>query len=218
VASIEIVAREGDALSWRPVDEGRMLRTSHALACDGGAWLIDPIDGDGLDAALADLGPVAGVILTLGRHGRDSRRIAERHSVDVWGDEALGRVPDGVRRYRERVPGSPLVSVSLRGRGLRRWWREVAIWWPERRLAVVGESVGNAPYFLRQGERLGLHPLRRGAPPPELADLDVDRVLCGHGDGVPDGAASVLGDLVVRGPSRRGPLWLIETFRTYRSG
>lgn len=216
MAKLEIVRQDSRFVSWRPAGEGPMDRTSHALVVDGSVWLVDPIDADGLDEMLSELGSPAGAVITFKRHQRDARLIAARLGVGVWADASLGSLGDGAQSFSERVPGTPLVSIPLPGRGLRRWWHEGAIHWPEAGLVVVGESVGNPPYYLLDGELLGLHPLRRGQPPPELAGLDVDQVLCGHGDGVAHSASRVLSELIGNGPGRRSWFWMFRTFRAYR--
>jgi hypothetical protein len=208
-----VVDRFPEGLSWRPAGEGFMRRSSHALLIEGGVWLVDPVDAAGLDAELAALGDPAGVVITIARHRRDAESLAERFGVEVWAHHALGdvRVRPRLRRFEDRLPGAPLEWISLRGHRTRALWREVALVWPERRLAVVGESVGTAPYFLMADERLGLHPLRRTSPPAELAGLDVERLLVGHGDGLLAGAGRELDDLVRRGPARRPALWRMRT-------
>ena len=143
-----------------------MQRASHALLDDGGVWLIDPVDAEGLDERLAELGPVRGVIQLLDRHPRDGAALAARHRVP------LHALP------HEGVPGAPFTTIVLADR---RWWREVALWWPERRALVVAEAVGTAPYFLVPGRRIGLHPVMRLAPPRKLGALEPEHLLPGHG-------------------------------------
>ena len=169
-----------------------MRRASHALAHDGRAWLVDPVDGPGLDDALAGLGPVAGVVCLLGRHRRDAGALAARHGA------ALHMVPAG------GVPGAPFHAATL----MRRPWREVALWWPERRLLAVAEAVGTAPYFREPGARVGVHPLLRAAPPRPLLRVAPRVLLCGHG--APLHAGDVAADLhaAIRGARRGIPRWL----------
>jgi hypothetical protein len=208
-----VLDRFTEGLSWRPPGEGFMRRTSHALLVEGGVWLVDPLDAAGLDAELAALGDVAGIVITMARHRRDAESLAERLGIEVWAHDALGDVRIGprLRRFGDRLPDVPFEWISLRGHRTRALWREVAFVWPERRLAVVGESVGTAPYFLMADERVGLHPLRRTSPPAELARLDAERLLVGHGDGLSAGAGRDLNDLVLRGPARRPALWRMRT-------
>jgi hypothetical protein len=58
-----------------------MRRASHALAQDGDVWLVDPVDVAGLDALLAPLGTVRGVLQLLDRHARDCAALARRHGA-----------------------------------------------------------------------------------------------------------------------------------------
>ncbi len=110
--------------SW-VIDEA-MTRTSHALVADGRVWLIDPVDvPEQIDRAAA-LGEPAAVVRLLDRHGRDADAIAERLGVP------LHDLP-------QQLPDSPFEAVRLTHNRL---WKEVALWWPERRALVVAEAVG----------------------------------------------------------------------------
>ena len=72
--------REWDgAASWIAFPDEKMKRASHALADGDDVWLVDPVDVDGLDDTLADLGTVRGVVVLLDRHTRDSAALARRH-------------------------------------------------------------------------------------------------------------------------------------------
>lgn len=188
-----------------------MRRTSHALSAVGRLWLVDPLDCDGLDDLIAPLGDPAGVVLTIDRHARDAAAIAARLGVPVLADRALGGDGRATERFSDRLPGSPLRSIAIPGRGLRRWWREAAIWWPEARVLVVGETLGSAPYFVLDDERLGLHPFRRSQPPMELLRCAPETILVGHGDGIVVDAEAVLLDTVRHGPGRRRPFWTVRT-------
>ncbi len=209
VGGIDVVASGDWGFSWRPAGEGYMRRAAHALATADGLWLVDPIDGEGLDAALAARGVLAGCVLTIDRHARDAQSIAARHGVAVHADEALGsmRRRGPLVRFTGRLGGSGLESIPLPGRGFSRWWRECALRWHDRRVLVVGESIGRAPYFLIGDEVLGLHPLRRTTPPRELAGLGPEILLVGHGDPVTHDAAPLLDDLIVAGRGRRTFGW-----------
>lgn len=206
---IEVVARGDWGLAWRPPGEGYMRRASHALAAEEGLWLVDPIDVDGLDAELASRGTVAGCVLTIDRHARDAQPIAARHGVAVHAHEALGsmRRRGPLTRFTGALGTSGLESIPLPGRGAGRWWRECALRWHDRRVLVVGESVGRAPYFLIGDEVLGLHPLRRTTPPQELAGQAPETLLVGHGDPLTQDAAAALDDLIANGRSRRTFGW-----------
>jgi hypothetical protein len=58
-----------------------LLRCSHALVVDGRVWLIDPLDGDGVEERVRTAGEPAGVIQLLDRHNRDCGALAERLGV-----------------------------------------------------------------------------------------------------------------------------------------
>jgi hypothetical protein len=191
---IDLTPHDGWGLSWVAAEPAFMRRGSHAVAGDGGLWLFDPVDGDGLEEALAGLGTVRGVVQTYGRHPRDCAILAQRHGVP------LHAVPTG------GVPGLPAEPVVLQDRP---WWREVAFWFPQHRALVVGESVGTAPYFRVGGDRLGLHPLARLEPPARLLGRDPDHLLPGHGAAVSgDGLEAELERVVQHGRRDLPKAWL----------
>lgn len=182
-------------------DEERIERTSHALAADGDVWLFDPVDLPGLDERLRALGRPRGVVQLLDRHARDCGPIARRLGVP------LHEVPFG------GVPGSPFDVVRLvRLPG----WREIAVWWPERRVLVAADALGTLAYFREPGEELGVHPGLRLLPPRRLYAYEPLHVLVGHGAGVHgEGAAACLRRALAR--SRRGlPAALLHGIRAAR--
>ena len=162
--------------SWIAAEPPYMQRGSHALATEGGVWLVDPVDGDGLDELLAPLGAVRGVLQLLDRHSRDCAALAERFGVPHLS------VPFAA------IDGSPFTVVPVVGR---RWWREVALWWPQRRTLVVAEALGTAPYYLSGSGPVGIHPMMRLTPPRVLGALDLQHLLLGHG--APRSGAEVAG-------------------------
>ena len=166
-----------DGVGWR-VDEAA-ARTSHALAAEGKVWLVDALDWpEAIDRALA-LGEPAGVIQLLDRHSRDCAALAAR--LDV---------PHVV--VPNELPGSPFAFVSV---VRRRIWRESALWWPETRTLVLADALGTTPFHTGGKAPLGAHPLLALTPPKQLAALEPERVLVGHGEGVlGPGASGTLRD------------------------
>jgi hypothetical protein len=155
-----------DGFSWI-VDEP-MTRTSHALARDGKVWLVDPVDWpEAIDRART-LGEPAAVLQLLDRHNRDAAEIADRLAIPHL------IVPT-------TVPGSPFEVVRLKGSRL---WREVALWWPERRVLVIAEALGTNPFFPTGNDRIGVHPLLKPAPPRKLRVYEPEHLLVSHGPGV----------------------------------
>lgn len=178
--------------SWTHPSPPWMQRAGHAVLAGGGVWLIDPPDGEGLDAAVAELGPAAGVLQLLDRHPRDCAAVAERLGVP------LHVVPVGT------VPGLPFDVLPL-------WhlpaWKEDALWLPEERVLVVPEALVGAPSFAAPGERVGVHPMRRLLPPGNLrryAD-EVDHLLLGHGDALHGEEARAAVRDALHGSRRRLP-------------
>jgi hypothetical protein len=151
-----------------------MFKTSHALVDDGRVWIVDPVDaGDAVERAAA-LGEPAGVLQLLDRHNRDGAAVARRLGVP------LHKVPDV-------LPDTPFSLLEIDfGRG----WRERAVWWPERRVLVVPESIGTAPVFAVGPGPAGVHPMRRLAPPNALRPFLPEHLLVGHGPPLHHGDAA----------------------------
>ena len=85
------------------------------------------------------------MIQLLDRHNRDSAALAWRLGVP------LHVVPAS-------LPGTPFRFLPVfRGR----WWKEVALWWPERRILVCADALGTIPFYRAGDELAGLHPFFR---------------------------------------------------------
>lgn len=184
------------------IQEERLQRCSHALRAEGRVWVFDPVDSPGVEERIRGLGQPAGVIQLLDRHGRDSAALAERL---------------GVPRHEtpfDGVPGAPLVPVAIHRH---RFWREVALWWPEERVLLCGDVLGTVGYFVAPGERLGVHPLLRLVPPRSLSRFAPRHVLCGHGEGVHGDEAAPALDHALATARRRLPAALIPGRRSTRA-
>ena len=193
---------EGElGLGWIAVEPALMQRASHALTEGGRTWVIDPVSGDGLEEQIRALGEPAGVIQLLDRHGRDCEGLASRLGVELHHVPFAG-VPD--------APFRTLRLADLRG------WREVALWWPERRALVCADAVGSAPYYLGPGERIALHPFLRLWPPKVLHGLQPEHVLCGHGEGIHGSGAAFALEEALSTARRRAPRWLWHQLRGRR--
>ncbi len=177
---------------WIAPEPAFMQRCSHALADGGKVWLIDAVDGDGVEERVRGLGEPAGVIQLLDRHRRDCASLARRLEVP------LHVTPFAL------VPGAPFQPLRI---VRTRLWTEIALWWRERRVLVCGDALGTAPYYLAPRERLGVHPLLRLLPPQRLGGLEPVRILVGHGEGVHQRAGDAL-DEALATSGRRIPTWL----------
>ncbi|MBI2690583.1 MAG: hypothetical protein HYX29_01370 [Solirubrobacterales bacterium] len=151
--------------SWTQIES--MGRCSHALVHDGRVWLVDPVDSEGdVDRAIGDNEP-AGVIQLLDRHDRDSAALAERLSVPHL------NLPTA-------VPESPFTTFSVIDR---RIWREVGLWWAERKVLVVAEAIMTTAALAIAGTGIGVHPGLRLIPPGALRPYtEVHHLLPGHGE------------------------------------
>jgi hypothetical protein len=158
--------------SWFP-DEA-LTRTSHAIDTGDGVWLVDPVDVPEAIERAAGLGAPAGVLQLLDRHNRDCAAVAARLGVPHL-------------RLPATVPGSPFSVVPVID--LPRW-RELALWWPERRLLVVAELIGTNSVYALDGGPAGMHPMLRVAAPGALRGYEPEHLLVGHGRGVHGPAAA----------------------------
>jgi hypothetical protein len=144
-------------------EEDKIPRTSHAIRSGGRVWLIDTVDGPGLDERVRALGGPAGVVQLLDRHERDCAAVAARLAVPLHVLEA----PDGLEARR-------IVD--------RRLWKEIALWFPEEWILVCADALGSIGYFRAKNEPFGVQPLLRLFPPRRaLAGLEPEHILFGHG-------------------------------------
>ena len=177
-----------------------MERCSHALVVDGRVWVIDPVDGDGVEERVHAAGTPAGVLQLLDRHNRDCAALAARLGV------RLHLVPQGSL--------GPFACIAVKNS---RSWNEIAIWWPERRVLVCADALGTTQYFCAGNERLGVHPLLRVRPPRrQLGALQPDVILCGHGEGVFDHAGAALREALSTS-RRRIPGQVASVVRAWRA-
>ncbi|HUP31665.1 MAG TPA: hypothetical protein VM184_01435 [Gaiellaceae bacterium] len=184
------------------IEDAPMRRASHALAASGRVWAIDPLDGDGVEARMRALGEPAGVLQLLDRHERDCAGLASRLGVPLHVLPAA-------------VEGSPFRFLPVASS---RWWREVALWWPEERVLVCADALGTITYFCAGDEPAGVHPFLRLWPPRALAGLGAEHLLVGHGEGLHGPRAAAAVDDALRTARRRLPRLLASLPRVLRSG
>ena len=198
------IDRYDGGVGWIAYPDETMERASHAFAVaneetDGDdVWVVDPVDAPGVDELFAELGDVAGVVVGLDRHVRDSDVLAARHDVPVYVPEWMTGVaeeldPDvEIERFGSRLADTGFEAIRIRDSSLPPW-QEVGLF--DGETLIVPESLGNASYFRGDRERLGVHPMLRLTPPTAaLSGLDPERVLVGHGVGVHERAAVALED------------------------
>jgi hypothetical protein len=165
--SVRFCDDEEWGFGWIAPEPAFMERCSHALVADGRVWLTDVVELWDLDDRVRDLGEPAGVIQLLDRHERDCAAVAKRFGI-----------PHHVVPFERVGPFEP-VTVSRA-----RFWREVALWWEERRVLVCADALSTSAYYRAGDEPLAVHPILRLHPPRALGALAPDHVLCGHGPGI----------------------------------
>jgi hypothetical protein len=199
----------GVATNWREIDrydggagwiafpDEPMQRASHAFVSDGDVWLVDPVDAEGIDDFLADLGEVAGVVILLDRHRRDSAAFATRHDVPVWIpsfiDGVAEEVAAPVERFRHDLADTGFAAHEVVDNRL---WQEALLYDEDGATLIVPEAVGTTEYVRTGTNRLGVHPALRLKPPSKLKRLSPERLLVGHGEGIHDGATEALQDAI----------------------
>lgn len=181
------------AFGWYDEDD-TVPRTSHALVHDGGVWLVDPVAAPEAERRAVELGEPRGVVQLLDRHDRDCADVAQRL---------------GVRHHRlpEKLAPFELLPVARLP-----VWREVALWWTERRTLITGDALGTLRYFRGPGEPIGVHPFLRLWPPRSLRRVFPEHILCGHGKGVHENASHALHE-ALRTSRRRLPAALVNGVR-----
>lgn len=150
-------------LTW--VVNEPMRRASHALAHDGRVWLIDPVEADDVIERAAKLGRPAAVVQLLDRHNRDCATVARNLDIPHL------KVPD-------HVPESPFETIPVVRLP---FWKETALWWPERRALIVAEVLGTSPLYTADRDPVGVHIFLRPLPPGALREYRPEHLLVGHG-------------------------------------
>jgi hypothetical protein len=168
------------ALTWTAGDA--MARSAHAFLYDGRVWLVDPFADEAALRAAVGLGEIAAVVQLLDRHSRDCEQVAQRFAVPHL------RLPEG-------LPGSPFEV-----RHVVWWpgWREVCLWWEEKRALVVAEAVGTNAYMAVSGGPVGVHPMLRLKPPGPLRHFAPESLFVGHGPALHSGAGPALSEALSR--------------------
>jgi len=201
---VEIDQFDG-GVGWIAYPDETLQRASHALVVDGELWLVDPVDAEGIDDLLAEYGEVAGVVVLLDRHKRDSAEFARRHGVSVWVPAFLDGVTEEldapVEQFRYDLADTGYAAHELVNN---RFWQEALLYGEDTGVLVVPEAVGTVEYFTAGTTRLGVHPVLRLFPPSKLTRLDPDRLLVGHGAGIHNDASGPL-EAAIDGARRRMP-------------
>jgi hypothetical protein len=202
-AAIEVrfVDELEDSIGWTPARPELRRRTSHAVLSGGRVWVVDPLDGTGIDERIRQLGEPAAVVQLLDRHNRDCKQVARRLGVPLHVTPFAG-VPE--------APFEVVTVLDVPG------WHEAALWFLAERVLVCADAVGSASYFRAKGERVGVHPVLRLWPPKALATFQPRRLLFGHGEGLSGDEAATALHTALRTSRRRIPSWLANVAQSRR--
>ena len=189
-----------DIFTWSWLSErhdynfnGYLVRTAAGNLC------VDPVEPSAptLDA-IAHLG-VAHILLTNRNHVRAANLVRSRtgartaiHPADAPHARQQGGQIDDDLSVGQRVGPFLVVGVPGKSPG------EVALYWPERRLLIVGDAIiGNPPGRCSLlPETVMDDPPRLRASVRRLLELDCDALLVGDGTPVLSGARQRLGELI----------------------
>jgi hypothetical protein len=211
---LTVVDRFDGGVGWIAYPDETMQRASHAVESDGGLWLLDPVDVDGLDELLAEYADPEGVVVLLDRHKRDAAAIATRHDVPVyvpeWMDGVVGDLDAPTNRFDRELAGFD--AIRLIDNPL---WQEAALF--DGETLVVPEALGTSEYFRAAGEPLGVHPMLRLLPPRTLRSYDPDRLLVGHGEGVFEDVGRAI-RRAIDGSRRNAPSLYAKSVRSFLGG
>jgi hypothetical protein len=183
--SLREVTEWTGGISWIAYPDERGQRASHALQTAAGVWLVDPVDAEGLDERLAELGDIKGVVVLQDRHTRDASTIARRHDVAV-------HIPDWMSLTHEKLEMTPeLLSLELPETTYTVHqlintdnWEEAILVNETANTMIVPEALGTLPLFEgADDDALGLHP-ELDKPPQRLSDWEPERILVGHGKSI----------------------------------
>jgi hypothetical protein len=201
VRIVRFVDQFDGSVGWTPAQPEFRRRTSHAVAAGGGVWIVDPLDGAGVEERIRALGEPAAVIQLLDRHQRDCRALAVRLGIEHHVTPFAG------------IPGAPFEVVRVLDVPA---WHEAALWFPAERILVCADAVGTAPYFVAEGEPIGVHPLLRLIPPRALLRYEPRQLLVGHGEGLTGDHATQALRQALRTSRRRIPAWLRSLLQSRR--
>lgn len=212
---LQVIDRWTDGVGWlaHPREEGR--RASHAINADDGVWVIDPIDAPGIDELLEEFGDVAGVAVLSSHHARDAGAIANRLDVAVhiprWMDRVAERVDAPIERYESTFGDSGFEIYRFDPLSL---WQEVVAYREDDGTLIIPDLLASGPGYTVNSERIGVVLSHRLFPPREtLGELDPERILFGHGEGVFEDASAALDDALA-GARKRFPRALVSQLGT----
>lgn len=196
---IEVIDRWKNGFGWFAHPNEFGSRASHAIQGEDGVWVFDPLEAPGIHDRVDELGTVTGVVVQGNFHGRDAVSFSEHYDVPVHLPIWMDRVADRVEAQTERfqAPTGEWLELGASGMMVRTidpltFMREAIVYRPADGTLRIADMLNTLGGFIGN-EQITCTFLHRFAPPREpFADLDVERILVGHGEGVFDDAAAAL--------------------------
>lgn len=195
---IEVIDQWENGFGWFAHPDEVGLRASHAIRGEDGVWVFDPLEAPGVHDRLDELGSVAGIVVQCQFHGRDAAAFSEHYDVPVylpvWNDRVAERVDAPTERFR--APPGESVELGASGIMMRTvdpltFYQEPIVYRPTDgtlRTADMLNTLGGVG-----NERISWLFPHRFAPPREpFADIEPERILVGHGEGVFEDATDAL--------------------------
>lgn len=197
---VEVIDQWDGGFGWLAHPDEAGKRASHALRGDEGVWLFDPLNAPDVYRRISDFGTVRGVVLMSSFHARDADQFADRYDVPVYLPTWMERPTDELDAPIERYEAPPGEWTELAGSGISVRtvdssfvWRELIAYHHAEKTLRVPDILSPVPEFRMADERVGCYLLHRIAPPRQaFEDVEPERLLFGHGEGISEDAAAAL--------------------------
>ncbi|MDN5848192.1 MAG: hypothetical protein L0H63_00945 [Nitrococcus sp.] len=173
----------------------------HWVAHPGGNLVIDPVEPEDEELERLVAMGVAHIVLTNRNHSRAANRVRERtgaqvlmHPADAGHAREQGTQIDGDLAVNQRIGPFQVLDASGKSPG------EVALFWPERSLLLVGDAIISDPpgkCRLLPEAKLDDPAALRASVKRLYETVDFDSLLVGDGEPILTGAKARVGYLVV---------------------
>ncbi|MCO6440969.1 MAG: hypothetical protein J5I81_07770 [Nitrococcus mobilis] len=172
----------------------------HLVMYPGGNLVIDPVEPEGEELERLVAAGVAHIVLTNRNHSRAANQVRERtgatvliHPADAGHARQQGTQIDGELAVDQTIGPFQVLDASGKSPG------EVALFWPERRLLLVGDAIiSDPPGKCRLLPEVKLDdPAALRASVKRLCEtVDFDRLLVGDGEPILTDAKARVRELV----------------------
>lgn len=172
----------------------------HLVEHSGGNIVIDPVEPEDKDLERLAAAGVAQIVLTNRNHSRAANRVRDRtgarvliHPADAAHAREQGTLIDGELSVGQTLGPFRVLDASGKSPG------EVALFWPERRLLLVGDAIVSDPpgqCRLLPEAKLDDPAALRATVKRLCEEVDFDILLVGDGEPILEGARDRVRELV----------------------